>query len=142
MSHSDVDEDDDNAGGYTLEEYTIGPSHTEEVAADHSKLDFRMDAPPPSTSMESRLKEASEAAPEGMQLARPKCCNDPQTAQTGPKAVKADYEAAKVILRSQRMMAEIARERAIQPQKLVSLQDLSISPEEDAKLKRANKGVS
>ncbi len=28
---SDIDENDDNAGGYTLEEYDVGPTQQEEI---------------------------------------------------------------------------------------------------------------
>jgi len=145
---SDIDENDDNAGGYTLEEYDVGPTQQQQAAAEVSNLDFRMDAPPPSAgdgSMEQRLRGAADLAPpEGMQLARPApgCCAPGEgSTHTGPKAVKADYEAAKQSLREKRMMADLQKERTMQPQKRVTQADLQMSAEEKAMLAKANKLV-
>jgi hypothetical protein len=146
---SEYGSDDDNAGGYTLEEYNVGPSQAEQAAQEKSNIDFRMDAPPPAMgggSMEQRFKAAGELQPpEGMQLARPPpgcCAPDGGSSHTGPKAVKADYEAAKQILRDKRMRANLERERALQPQQRVQLSDLTMTEEEKEMLKKANKGVS
>jgi hypothetical protein len=145
---SEYGSDDDHAGGYTMEEYDIGPSHQQMQEAENAAIDFRMDAPPPSAgggSMEQRFKAAGEMGPpEGMQLARPApgCCAPAGgSSHTGPKAVKADYEAAKQILRDKRMRANIERERALQPQQRVELSDLQMTAEEKAMLAKANKGV-
>lgn len=142
----EFDDNDDNEGGYTLEEYDVGPSQQQMAQQETSSIDFRMDAPPPAVgggSMEQRLRAAGDLAPpEGMQLARPApgCCGG-ETSHTGPKAVKADYEAAKQILRDKRMRANIARERTLEPQKRVTLSDLTMTKEEKEMMKKANKGV-
>lgn len=138
------DDVDDYHGDYTLEEYDIGPSVQQEEQKDAGSIDFRMDAPPPQTSMENRLRDASQAAPEGMQLARPspECCagGGPATTQTGPKAVKADYEAAKQVLRNKRLMENMRKERQITASVRVDLQALQMSPEEQARAKKAQQG--
>jgi hypothetical protein len=133
---SDYGSDDDNAGGYQLEEYDVGPTQQQQNAAEVSSIDFRMDAPPPSAyggSMEQRLRAAGDMQPpEGMQLARPSpsCCpGEGGSSHTGPKAVKADYERAKQFLRENRMRENLQRERAMQPQQRVRLEDIQPPPE-------------
>jgi len=135
---SDYGSDGDDAGGYTLEEYDVGPTQAQQNAAEVSSIDFRMDAPPPSAyggSMEQRFKAAGEMQPpEGMQLARPSpaCCpGQGGSSHTGPKAVKADYERAKQHLRDNRMREQLQRERALNPQQRIRLED--IQRPEDAK---------
>lgn len=135
----DDDETGDYHNDYTLEEYDIGPTVQEQEHQDVSNIDFRMDAPPPTRSMENRLRDASEAAPpEGMQLARPdpSCCGG-ASSHTGPKAVKADYEAAKQVLRNQRMMDRMRRERALEAGVRVDLTQLAMTPAEQARVKKA-----
>jgi hypothetical protein len=143
-SYSDGDDDggfaDDYNGDYTLEEFDIGPSDHQIDHKETSSIDFRMGAPPPERSLEARLRDASDAAPQGMQLARdaggPGGCDG---GNTGVKGVKADFEAAKQVMRNERLMASMRKDRMLNPQPSIDIEQLEKQKNKEIKKKEVRR---
>jgi hypothetical protein len=148
VSMSDASDNDD-AGGYTLEEYDIGPSQQDLAAAENQTIDWRMDQPlqMETGNMEARIRAdvermelqarlAGEEPPQFMMPSSSSSLSGASSSKTGPKAVLADYEEAKKVLRGKRMMENMRRERRLEPQEQVQPQHLQPTAAELAEMRK------